>query len=265
MTLAITAETLAIFYSYFIGNMIEYLQGKDQETSTGVLYVAIFGAAQYVSLLLRSNYVQLGFTISIKLRRVLVAALYLKTIKLSMKSMTETNSGKLISLINGDLQQVELGMSFCPLVVAAPFINFVAYCFIANRIGVVSTLIPFGCWILMILLQNCVANATKANKMKEAKVNDERLKTVNDLVLGCRTIKCYGWEVFYEDKAREIRDRHSKFVKIQLSLQTLGSSFFQQFGLLVFLLVLLPEWFMERKLRTSDILSILSLIYFIFF
>lgn len=34
--------------------------------------------------------------------------------------------------------------------------------------------------------------------MKEAKVNDERLKTVNDLVLGVRTIKCYGWEVFYE-------------------------------------------------------------------
>lgn len=156
-------------------------------------------------------------------------------------------------------------MSFCPLVIAAPFINFIAYVFIAQRIGVLSTLIPFGCWVLMILLQNCVANASKTNKMKEAKINDERLKKVNDLVLGCRTIKCYGWEVLYEEQAREIRIRHSKFVKVQLSLQTLGSSFFQQFGLLVFLLVLLPEWFQGKKLKTSDILSILSLIYFIFF
>lgn len=61
----------------------------------------------------------------------LVAALYQKTIKLSMKSMTETNSGKLISLINGDLFSVEIGMSFAPLVLAAPFINLVAYVFIA--------------------------------------------------------------------------------------------------------------------------------------
>lgn len=75
-----------------------------------------------------------------------------------MKSMTETNSGKLISLINGDLFAVEIGMSFAPLVIAAPFINFVAYVFIAQKIGVLSTLIPFGCWILVILIQNGVAN-----------------------------------------------------------------------------------------------------------
>lgn len=111
-----------------------------------------------MSLVIRSNYVQLGFTLSIRLRRILVAALYRKTIQLSMKSMTETNSGKLISLINGDLQQVELGMSFAPLVLAAPFINFIAYVFIAQKIGVLSTLIPFGCWVVMIFAQNCVAN-----------------------------------------------------------------------------------------------------------
>lgn len=105
----------------------------------------------------------------------------------------------------------------------------------------------------------------KKNKAKEAKVNDERLKTVNDLVLGCRTIKCYGWELFYEEKAREIRERHCGYTRILLSLQTLGSSFFQQFGLIVVLLVLLPEWFQEKPLRTSDILSIMSMIYFIFF
>ena len=40
---------------------------------------------------------------SVKLRRILVGALYDKTTRLSVKGMTETNSGKLISLINGDL------------------------------------------------------------------------------------------------------------------------------------------------------------------
>ena len=37
------------------------------------------------------------------MRKVLMGALYDKTIRLSVKGMTETNSGKLVSLINGDL------------------------------------------------------------------------------------------------------------------------------------------------------------------
>ena len=44
--------------------------------------------------------------------------------------------------------------------------------------------------------------------MKEAALNDERLKVVNDLVIGCRTIKCYGWEKHYEKKAKDIRNAH---------------------------------------------------------
>jgi len=78
--------------------------------------------------------------------------MYQKTIKLSMKSMTETSSGKLISLINGDLFGIEIGMSFAPLVVAAPLVNLVAYVFIASKIGILSTLIPFGCWIIIIMI-----------------------------------------------------------------------------------------------------------------
>jgi hypothetical protein len=65
------------------------------------------------------------------MRRTLVAALYDKCVKLSMKSMTETNSGKLISLISADLLTVERGLSFFPILLAAPFINLFAYYLLA--------------------------------------------------------------------------------------------------------------------------------------
>lgn len=85
-----------------------------------------------------------------------------------MKSMTETNSGKLISLINGDLLQVEWGIAFIPLVLAAPIINFTAYTFIALKLGVLVTLIPLGCWLILIAIQNCVGDITKKVKAAEA-------------------------------------------------------------------------------------------------
>ena len=76
-----------------------------------------------------------GFNTAIRLRRILVGALYDKVINLSVKSMTQTNSGKLISLISADLFQIERGLSFTPVVIAAPFINIFAYVVLSFTIG----------------------------------------------------------------------------------------------------------------------------------
>lgn len=99
----IISETLAIFYSFFVGNLINYLLDPKAPQSQGLIYVAIFFTSQFLCQILRNRFIDQGFIMSVKLRRILVGALYDKTTKLSVKGMTETNSGKLISLINGDL------------------------------------------------------------------------------------------------------------------------------------------------------------------
>jgi len=81
-----------------------------------------------------------------------VAALYDKVVKLSVKSITETNSGKLISLISADLFAIERGLGLCPIIIAAPFINMVAYGFLWSIIGFGYTMIVFGFWILVMIL-----------------------------------------------------------------------------------------------------------------
>ena len=81
-----------------------------------------------------------------------MAALYDKVVNLSMKSMTETNSGKLISLISADLFSVERGLSFFPILLAGPFINLVAYVFLAQHVGIIYTFVTFGFWLFLLLL-----------------------------------------------------------------------------------------------------------------
>ena len=103
ITNCLLAETCAIFYSYFIGNMIQFLVDPNIEKKYGFIYVGIFFTAQMSSNVLRNRFVMHGFENSIRVRKLLIALLYDKTIRLSVKGMTETNSGKLISLINGDL------------------------------------------------------------------------------------------------------------------------------------------------------------------
>ena len=45
----------------------------------------------------------------------------------------------------------------------------------------------------------------KGIKQAEAMRNDERMKLVNDMITGIRTIKAYAWENHYSRKVREAR------------------------------------------------------------
>ena len=66
----------------------------------------------------------------------------------------------------------------------------------------------------------------KTLKIKEAGYNDERIKLVNDMVVGARTIKCYAWEKFYIDKISAARNMQEKYVFWQGFVGTLGISVF---------------------------------------
>ena len=72
---------------------------------------------------------------AINMRRTLILVLYDKVVSLSLMSMTATNSGKLISLISSDLVSVESGLAYYPIILAAPFVNIVAYIFMSQIVG----------------------------------------------------------------------------------------------------------------------------------
>ena len=149
--MCIASECLGIFYTYFIGEMIKYIKDPKRDVATGLLLIGIFFAAQVLAQIFRNRYILNGFETAIKIRRILIGALYDKVINLSVKGMTETNSGKLISLISADLFQVERGLSFATVVVAAPIVNIVAYVVLSFTIGWQYTLVAVGCWILLII------------------------------------------------------------------------------------------------------------------
>jgi hypothetical protein len=133
--------------------MIIYIKDPDAPLIEGAKLIGIFFGSQFLAGVLRNRYILGGYETSIKIRRTLVAALYDKVVKLSMKSMTETNSGKLVSLISADLFSVERGLSFFPILLAAPFLNIIAYIFLANTVGIYYALTTFGVWVILIFLQ----------------------------------------------------------------------------------------------------------------
>lgn len=100
----------------------------------------------------------------VELRRTLVAALYDKVVRLSVKSLAETNSGKLISLISGDLYEIERGAAFFNMSLASPFINLICYGILVDYMGWLYTGMTLVFWVLLMLTQTLTARWTKYYK-----------------------------------------------------------------------------------------------------
>jgi len=82
-------------------------------------------------------------------------------------------------------------MSILP---ASPFIVIVCLVLIGISSGWVYSLITLLVWVICIAIQLCINTYQRKMKAAEAKLSDTRMKLVNDLVSGIRTIKSYAWE-----------------------------------------------------------------------
>ena len=78
-----------------------------------------------------------------------------------MKSITETNSGKLISLISADLFTMEKGLAFFPVLFASPFINLLGCYIISTMVELKTTAIILGFWFITFVMQVWLSKKNK--------------------------------------------------------------------------------------------------------
>ena len=83
--------------------MIGFINNPDLEWHYGLGYCALFAFLMASNTLCRQQYIFHGYNLSINIRKALTGILYNKIERLTIKSLTETDSGKVISIISGDL------------------------------------------------------------------------------------------------------------------------------------------------------------------
>jgi len=147
-------ECCSIGYNSMLILVIGYITDDDIEVKWGVLYVAIFAALMMMSAYFRNRFIFEGYNTSLHLRKTITIALYNKIERLTVKSLTETDSGKVISIISGDLAAIARPLCFSTIILAAPFVNLTAYIVLAFTSGIEYALITFAWWILLLILQH---------------------------------------------------------------------------------------------------------------
>jgi len=205
-------EVFTIGYISYMMVMIKWLNDPLSEMRDGYINVAIFGSLMALSILFNNAGFFRGYLFSLNIRKIISISMMEKVSRLSMKSLTETNSGKLVTIVSGEYQAIERMLSLSPMLIATPFINILAYGLLGYTTSWEFAVFALIFWIVLILLQHYSSVISKMLKLKEAVHNDERQKLVNDMVVGARTIKCYAWENFYTKNLKKSRKAQTFYI-----------------------------------------------------
>ena len=224
--LAFLADCMAIGYTTFLIVFIKHIKDPESTITQGCWKLAIYIVLIICFSTLKNMQIFHGMYVATQLRKTIILSMYTKVTRLSVKSLTETNSGKLITIVSGDIQAIERQLGLVPSVFTAPFINIIAYVVIGLTSGWEFSAITFCIWIVIMVCQHYSSKKLKDIKMKESKFSDERQKLVNDMVVGARTIKSYGWENHYLTKIVKTRANQAYFVFVYGIIGSLGLSIF---------------------------------------
>ena len=112
--LSFIADLFAIGFTTFIIVLIRFIKAPNTDIWTGVGYSAIFGTLMFLMGICRNQYMFAGMRLGVRIRKTLISSMYNKISKLSMKSLTRTNSGKLVTIVSGDIQAVERPLGITP-------------------------------------------------------------------------------------------------------------------------------------------------------
>ena len=130
-----------------------YTFEDDAPYSDGIIAVVVFGVLGILTSIMRNYYDFLSYMLAIRIRKVLVYAIYDKIAKLSIQGISKTDSGGFITLISSGLYSAEASLISLPLLFAAPFINIASYILIGVYVGWKYAGMILAIWVFVFFVE----------------------------------------------------------------------------------------------------------------
>jgi ATP-binding cassette subfamily C (CFTR/MRP) protein 1 len=178
--------------------------------------VGTMGAAQ-------ANRVAIGTQIMI--RSELIASIYRKALRLSTRSKQATETGRIVNLMSADVNQLQMFFyPFASQILTGPIMLITALVLLWFQIGW-ATFIGLGILILSTPATTIFLKKITQYRREMLKHTDQRVKLMNQLLVGIRVLKMYAWEAAQEAAVLEVRKdelgRLRKAIPMRVGMQTL--------------------------------------------
>lgn len=252
------AELLAVFNLWFTSFFVNWLQG-DGDAWEGYLYALIFCLLFYIVQTFRVNYFFAANYLGINIRKAISGIMYRKALRLSQKSKAISSTGKIVTIVSGELQAIDWGIQMAPYIIIAPVSTVLAFALIAINFKEASA-IGFVVFILIIISQILLSKVTLRWKYREGAFSDKRVDIITDAVNGIRTIKTYGWEIPFSQLIEKFRNSQLAMIWRNHVISSVGFGVFQNGGFLIAIAIFGYHFGRGREFTYSRSLSTISIL-----
>ncbi|XP_015763251.1 PREDICTED: multidrug resistance-associated protein 4-like [Acropora digitifera] len=142
--------------------------------------------------------------LGMRLRSALKGIVYLKIPLISQQSIRQTTEGNITSLISNDALRMEQAPKWIFPSLCALFEVPAVVCIISFLIGW-QALVGVAFLVLQVPCVIKISSVCARLRLKTAKVTDQRLTVLNEMVTGIRALKTHAWETNYKKNIQELR------------------------------------------------------------
>lgn len=171
----------------------------------------------------QSNRMFIGTQVMV--RAELTAAIYRKAMRMSVRSRQATETGRVVNLMSADVNQLQSFLyPFASQVITGPVTMIVALVLLWFQIKW-ATFIGLGILLISTPVTTIFLKKITTFRREMLKYTDQRVKLMNQLLVGIRVLKMYAWEAAQEAVVLEVRRKElgelGKAIPMRVGLQTL--------------------------------------------
>ncbi|XP_032409131.1 canalicular multispecific organic anion transporter 1-like isoform X2 [Xiphophorus hellerii] len=205
-------DLLAFVSPQLLKLMISFTQDKSSYTWEGYLYAVLLLMVALLQSLVMQQYLRRCFVLGMKVRTALMAAVYKKALVMSNDNRKESTVGETVNLMSADAQRFNDVTNFIHLLWSCPLQIMVSIVFLWMDLGP-STLAGVAVMLLMVPVNGLLANQAKKIQRENMKSKDKRLKIMNEILNGIKTLKLFAWEPSLQTQVEDIRGEELKVMR----------------------------------------------------
>jgi ATP-binding cassette subfamily C (CFTR/MRP) protein 4 len=130
--------------------------------------------------------------LGMQVRGAIAGLIYRKALSLPLSSLATTTTGQIVNLISNDAEKFDELAKFLQYLWVAPLQSIIAFILIYREVGV-ACVVGFAVMLLTIPLQTLMSRWFTSIRKNTIIYTDQRVKTVNEILLGAMVMKLYAW------------------------------------------------------------------------
>ncbi|CAH8871965.1 unnamed protein product [Trichobilharzia szidati] len=147
-----------------------------------------------------------------RIKTAVIGMVYRKSLKLSNFARQTSTTGEIVNLVSVDAQKLEDTLVNIHMLWSSPFLIICSLILLWYQLQY-AVLAGVLTAVVLIPLNGYVGVKVKKLNTKMMKIKDERIKLLNQTVIGIKLVKMYAWEPAFEKRITELRNTEVKAIR----------------------------------------------------